>query len=663
MTSKWVPFNISWTDRVPIDISFVFDHEKPAGKHGFLKVKGDQFVFEDGAKGLFWGTCFNSGANFPTKTYSKMVARRLAKFGVNMVRTHQMDAEWATPNIFQFNRAKPKNDTHTFDPESIDALDYLFYCLKQEGVYIYLDMLTYRQFLPGDAVEACEGLPQAAKPYLYFDRRLIDLQKEFNETLWCHHNPYSGLAYKDDPAIVLTELVNEADPFTHAMTLEPYRTRLEAHYRAWLEEANLPQPQGAVDFQKPDVVMAHFFVEVMRDYNREMSGHLRKIGVKIPITGTNWSTRLGVTAAQAEMDFNDSHVYWNYPWSDPVGTVTKKPMVASAENDYSTLTMMRAVDRPFFVSEWDHAYPAEYRAESSLTLAAVSAFQGWGGCTIHTYRYSTWEPENRIAGGSSTINGIVYRNFFDSFNDPAKFGLFYQAALLLRRGDLKPGKEMVALQVEDHSGWELEGVSALPGLGVIPEVHRVGIALPGQQFAADREVPAGQLSVDRAKGEVLSDTGELWRSWEKRWGWIDTPRSKVAYGFLGQAGKITLKGLELEVQTDYAVIALGSLSDDALEDSQSILLTAVGRCENSGAEYNEDRTRLLSAGHHPIMIEPIEAHVHLKTNHPDLKVFLISEHGELVTRLPVQYGSGVLSFKIGPQPSWNPSTMYYLIRI
>lgn len=233
----------------------------------------------------------------------------------------------------------------------------------------------------------------------------------------------------------------------------------------------------------------------------------------------------------------------------------------------------------------------------------------------------------------------------------------------MRRGDLKPGKEMVALRVEDRSGWELEGVSALPGLGVIPEVHRVGVALPGQKLAADRELPAGQLSGDRAKGEVLSDTGELWRSWDKRWGWIDTPRSKVAYGFLGQAGKITLKGLELEVQTDYAVIALGSLSEDALEVSQSILRTAVGRCENSGTEYNEDRTRLLSPGQHPIMIEPIEAHIHLKTNQPALKVFVISEHGELVTRLPVLYESGVLSFEIGPQPSWNPSTMYYLIRV
>ena len=662
METKWVPFTLAWDDNVPLDLSFVFEHEKPAGKHGFLGVFGDRFCFEDGTEARFWGTNFNSGANFPAHSDSAMVARRLGKFGVNIMRTHQMDSEWATPNIFTANRARPKDNTRSLDPKSIDHLDYLIQALKGEGVYTYLDLLTYRQFLPGDAVDACANLPQAAKPYLYFDRRLIELQKEFNEALWCHPNPYSGLAYKDDPAIALTELVNEADLFTHAVILEPYRTRLEAQYRAWLEQSGLSQPLAAVDFRKPDEAMARFFVQVMMDYNREMSTHLRKIGVKIPITGTNWSTRLGVAAAQSEMDFTDSHVYWKYPWSDPVGTVTKTPMVTSAENDYAALSMMRAVERPFFVSEWDHAYPAEYRAESSLTLAAVSAFQGWGGCTIHTYRYSTWQPENRLAGGSSTINGIVYRNFFDSFNDPAKFGLFYQAALLLRRGDVKPGKEMVALRVEDQSGWELRGVSDLPGLGVIPEAHRVGLALPGETVSADREMPAEQLSVDRSTGEVRSDTGELWRSWEKGWGWIDSPRSKVAYGLLGGAGKIALKGLELDVQTDYAVIALGSLSDDTLENSQSILLTAVGRCENSGAVYDQEHTRLLSPGHHPMLIEAIEADVRLKTAHPALKVFVISEHGELVIRLPVVYQDGVLSFHIGAQPLYVPSTMYYLIR-
>jgi hypothetical protein len=660
---SYVPFTLAWDDHLPVDISFVFDDEKPAGKHGFLTVRDHNFVFEDGSPARFWGTNFNSGANFPPHDQSEMVARRLAKFGVNLIRTHQMDAEWATPNLFTANRSRPKMDTRTLDPDCLERLDYLFHCLKREGIYIYLDLLTYRQFLPGDEVDSVNQLPQAAKPYLYFDPRLIELQKEFNAALWNHVNPYTGLAYKDEPGIVLTELVNEADFFAQKVTVEPYRTRLEAMYRNWAKERAIEILPGPVDFTHPEASMGRFFVSIMQDYNDEMAGHLRKIGVKIPITGTNWTINLGVAAAQREMDFTDSHVYWNYPWSDPPGTVTRKPMVASANNDFVHLCAMRLADRPFFVSEWDHAYPAEYRAESSLALAAVAAFQGWGGCAIHTYRYNTWPPENRIAGGSSAINGVIYRNFFDSFNDPAKFGLFYQAALLLRRGDVSPDPQMTALQVADTPGWELLGAGDLPGLNLIPEQQRVGLTLPGHKTADARSLPADQPSVDPSTGEVHSNTGQLWRSWQRRIGVIDTPRSKVAYGFLGEAGKLSLNGLELEVVTDYAVIALGSLTDNPLEDSPSILLTAVGRCENSTAVYSEDRARLLSAGHSPMMIEAIEAKIVLKTNRPGLKVFVISEHGELATRLPVEYCNGYLCFAIGPQGDWIPSTMFYLIRV
>ena len=36
-----------YPDRMPVDISFVFEHEKPAGKHGFCQVDGDKLKFED----------------------------------------------------------------------------------------------------------------------------------------------------------------------------------------------------------------------------------------------------------------------------------------------------------------------------------------------------------------------------------------------------------------------------------------------------------------------------------------------------------------------------------------------------------------------------------------------------------------------------------------
>jgi hypothetical protein len=198
---------------------------------------------------------------------------------------------------------------------------------------------------------------------------------------------------------------------------------------------------------------------------------------------------------------------------------------------------------------------------------------------------------------------------------------------------------------------------------VLPEMHRIGIALPGEEVTAVEILPAEKASVDTEAGEIRSDTGELYRSWVKRFGWIDTPRSKVAYGFLGEQGKIELKGLELEVRTDYAVVALGSLTDQPLEDSPTILLTAVGRCQNSAVEFSEDGSRMLHPGKHPMLIEPIEATIRLRTHRAGLKVFVISEHGELVCQLPVEYVNGVLSFQIGEQPEYHPSTMYYLIRI
>ena len=94
-----------------------------------------------------------------------------------------------------------------------------------------------------------------------------------------------------------------------------------------------------------------------------------------------------------------------------------------------------------------------------------------------------------------------------------------------------------------------------------------------------------------------------------------------------------------------------------------MLLTAVGRGENSDVEYNEDYTRQLSPGRAPTLIEAIEARIEMETVRPNLKVWVISDKGEAVTRLETTYKNGVLRFEIGPQPRWNPSTMYYLIRI
>ena len=126
--SRYIP-QPAYPDNMPVDISFVFESEKPAGKRGFVKAVGEQLQFEDGTPVRFWGVNFNGGACFPDKTYAPKVARRLAQAGCNMVRFHQLDAEWDTPNLFSFRKGKRISDTRHLDPKSLDALDYLIHCL------------------------------------------------------------------------------------------------------------------------------------------------------------------------------------------------------------------------------------------------------------------------------------------------------------------------------------------------------------------------------------------------------------------------------------------------------------------------------------------------------------------------------------------------------
>jgi hypothetical protein len=653
---KYIPYTLPWDD-MPIDLSFVYAKEKPAGKHGFLQVKGGKFVFEDGSEGKFWGTNFNSAQSFPSHDHSSKVAKRLARIGVNIVRFHQLDAEWSTPNIFQFAKGENKSNTLNFDPVSIERLDYLINCLKQEGIYVYMDLLTYRRFKSGDGVEATFQLGDAAKPYTTFDRKLIDLEKKFNYDLWSHINPYTGLAYKDDPAIALVEVTNENDLFSQKVTLEPYRSELEERFRRWAEGKKLKVSKDKVDFTKTDIAILEFFMDVTKEYYIEMIKHMREIGVRIPIAGTNWTRGGAHLSSQVVADFTDSHAYW-YSWSWKMNDkkFTNDPMTGSISNMLTGLAFNKVEGKPFFVSEWDNPWPNEWRAESSLLMAAVGSLQGWGGFAIHTYRYSRDEDVDMIGKPitSDAIGGVYYRGgVFDTFNDPAKFGLFYHAALILRRGDVKTSEKSLKIKIDD-----LAASSDIKALKLTPEKQRVEMVLPDAKGKEEVIIGSGQAVVDVDKGEVISDSKELYRNFKKKIGWIDTPNTKAVYGFLGNEGALSLTNLKINVKTDFATVAISTLTDEPIKSSTNMLLTAIGRADNKNSRYNADHTLQLEVGHGPVQVEIIEATVEIETDKGNLRVMAINPQGFIIGYIPSEYKDGIFRFEIGKEYQ----SMYYLIQ-
>ena len=61
MPINWTPFTLSWDDHVPVDISFVFNRERPAGKHGFLAVYGDGLCLRMEQRAVSGGRILTAG--------------------------------------------------------------------------------------------------------------------------------------------------------------------------------------------------------------------------------------------------------------------------------------------------------------------------------------------------------------------------------------------------------------------------------------------------------------------------------------------------------------------------------------------------------------------------------------------------------------------------
>lgn len=663
--SKWAEYTFRWDD-APLDISPLFADEVPAGKYGFLQVEEGNFKFEQGKEGKFWGVLLNSAACFPEHADADKVARRLAKFGINMVRFHQFDAEWATPNIFQFSKGTLKDSTRSLDPESVDRFDYLIHALEKEGIYIFMDLLVYRTFKEKDGLPNVDDLsPNGAKPYSCFVPEIIKLQQEYAEQLLCHVNPYTGKSLADDPGMALVAITNENDMFNQPFpaVAEPYRSLLLERFRSWAKE-NAPEleiPDAySFDFRQrePDETILRFFHDVQKSYYDEMTAYLRSIGVKVPITGNTWSRGLTLVSAMRDTDFTCSNVYWDL-WSE---WGHNKDLAAERKEVFGIVpSKVRMEGKPLVISEWDMVWPNEWRAESPLFVASMGAFQGWGGMNLHTYRYRSVPAD---CMGGTVLGGILYRRNFETFMDPAKFGLFYAASLMYRRGDVAPARktQVVGLQEKDIFN-PLHGMAHhnQPNIEAMVncEKHRTELRLPGRPLPEDAIGPddPGPSALDEK--EVLSDTGELYRNWEKGSGWIDTPRTKSVYGKFAPGEKVTLNGAEITFTGGFATLTLTSLTGEDLKDARLILITAVGRADNSGAVYNPSHTERISIGHGPVIFEVIEAEIRMESRVKKMKVWSIDPDGAYTGEVPSSMQDGIRTVVLGEK---FPS-IYYLLSI
>ena len=174
---------------------------KPAGQDGFVKAANSQFVNERGPC-RFTGTNICFGGCFPEHEKAEQVAADLARFGINLVRLHYVHHKFP-PN------KKYSSPDSFIEPVQLEKFDYLFNQLKQRGIYVYMQLNIARKFGKESGFENADQLPWYNNGIDNIEPRMIALQKKYVRDLLTHVNPYTGLAYKDDPAIAMLELANE----------------------------------------------------------------------------------------------------------------------------------------------------------------------------------------------------------------------------------------------------------------------------------------------------------------------------------------------------------------------------------------------------------------------------------------------------------------------
>ncbi|MGQ9731497.1 MAG: carbohydrate binding domain-containing protein [Candidatus Zipacnadales bacterium] len=199
------PFTIPWDDDSP-SVANVSDwNEKPAGKHGFITVRDGHFVDGKGERIRFLGTNLCFAAAFPPHEIAEKVARRMAKFGINIVRFHHMDSNPFPRGILDPEYA----DKQHLSKEAFDRLDYLIYQLKENGIYANLNLHVSRKLTEADGIQQANEMPQMDKGVDNFHPRMIELQRNYARELLTHVNPYTGKAYAEEPCVAMIEINNE----------------------------------------------------------------------------------------------------------------------------------------------------------------------------------------------------------------------------------------------------------------------------------------------------------------------------------------------------------------------------------------------------------------------------------------------------------------------
>ena len=293
---------------------------KTIGEADRVTVKNGHFSVNNKPT-RFWGVNIVAAGAFPSKDKARGIAARMRKMGINLVRFHHLDnPNWSgESSLFVQSQG-----TRKLNPTTLDRLDYFIAQLKQENIYVNMNLNVSRTFSSLDGVAAPDSMPEFAKAVTLFDPYLQLLQREYAEQLLNHVNPYTGFALSKDPVLAVVEMNNE-----------------NTIYGAWKDAWLKPKAQGgSITFKQSVYLDSLFNASLVKKYGDQTTLNAKYTEGVSPTVSAELIQNGGFETAVAA------------PWSVELHDISQ----ATAAQDAST--------------------SFEGRASGKLNVTAVSA-EGW----------------------------------------------------------------------------------------------------------------------------------------------------------------------------------------------------------------------------------------------------------------------------------------------
>ena len=650
---KGVSFGYQTLPGSVADLSFLVQPGAPAGKYGFLKCRGDQFEFEKrpGVPVRFWGKCMGFRTLFQSEEQTLAMLDEEAALGTNAIRLHHFD------NSLTYG----KFERGSFHPEYLRKLDFLVAEAKKRGIYITLDLFTYRHY---DVMKKL-GNPSMTdyKVLCYFDKKAQNGLLGFAEELFLHVNPYTGKAWKDEPAIITLNLINEGTlPALLPRTGKRVRELVDKAFQKYAAERKIT----LTDLNRGEV-HAEFLADAGKRFFHDVKEKLNKLGVKVLFSDQNFAQ----TALDTRnvYDYVDSHFYFCHPVSLS-GRNASPTFYGSASpiRGYSAglrnIALTRILGKPMTITEWNYCWPNPHFFEGPFLTGVYAALQDYNGLWFLSSAFER-AKEGTLSAFNSSNNAVM------------RLAL-RAGALLYLRGDVKPSVRTIAATVEGGKkvGSFLQLVSKFgirhppyPQEGVLLASPDEKISHPApvtgrnpeeflQKLKQMKVMDDNALSLKRKT--ALSDTGELFLDAANEIFTVVTKQSEV----LLLPGKREAKGDVLRVRNGsaHAAFHAAALDRHPLSGSGRIMILHLTNLSNEGTVFlNADQSILEKQGTSRQVLYRNKAEIELAVTGKAYTLFACDPNGKRLFQVPFRKTKDTLSFT-ADNDAGSGILLYELIR-